>query len=69
MLNLIQRFNVRFKVRFMSGISGRICSATVTLVKTAVEVGDKSMLKFYPGGQMFGINLNYSTQRTVLLIS
>ena len=69
MLDLIQRFNVRFKVRFMLGISVRIYSATVTLVKTAVEVGDKSMLKFYLGGQMFGINLNYSTQRTVLLIS
>ena len=59
MLDLIQRFNVRFKVRFMLGISVRIGLAIVTLVKTAVEVGDKSMLKFYLGGQMFGINLNY----------
>ena len=60
MLNLIQRFNVRFKVRFMLGISVRIGIAIATLVKTAVEVGDKSMFKFCPGGQMFGINLNYS---------
>ena len=60
MLDLIQRFNVRFKVRFMLGISVRIGIAIATLVKTAVEVGDKSMLKFCPGAQMFGINLNYS---------
>ena len=69
MLDLIQRFNVRFKVRFMLGISVRIGIAIATLVKTAVEAGDKSLLKFCPGGQMFGINLSYSSQRTVLLIS
>ena len=44
----------------MLGISVRIGFATASLVKTAVEVGEKSMLKFCLGGQMFGIHFNYS---------
>ena len=48
----------------MLGISVRIYIATVTLVKTAVQVRDKSMLKFCLGAQMFGINLNYSKNCT-----
>ena len=44
----------------MLGISVRIGMATVSLVKTGVEVGEKSMLKFCLSGQMFGIHSNYS---------
>ena len=44
----------------MLGISVRTGIVTVSLVKTSVEVGEKSILKFCPGTQMFGINLNYS---------
>ena len=44
----------------MLEISVKIGIATASLVKTGVEVGEKSMLKFCLGGQMFGINFNYS---------